>query len=51
MAAVPDLDLKKEDDDLRLILHAFHAAQIGTKRIVVLSQDTDVLVLCLHSWT
>ena len=51
MAAVPDLDLKIEEADLRLILHAFHAAQTGTKRIVVLSQDTDVLVLCLHSWT
>ena len=51
VAAVPDLDLKIEEADLRVILHAFHAAQTGTKRIVVLSQDTDVLVLCLHSWT
>lgn len=50
VTAVPDLDLKIEEADLRLILHAFHAAQTGTKRIVVLSHDTDVLVLCLHNW-
>ena len=50
VTAVPDLYLKIEEAHLKLILHAFYAAQNGLKRIVVLSQDTVVLVLCLHHW-
>ena len=47
---VPDLNIQIKEADLRLVLHALHAAQDGFKRIVILSQDTDVLILCLHNW-
>ena len=48
VAALPDLDADIEEADLRLIPHAFHATQEMAKRVVILSNDTDVLVLGLH---
>ena len=33
---------------MRLVPHAIHAAQTGAKRIVILSGDTDVMVLALN---
>ena len=47
---VPDLDRKIEEADLKMILHALHTAESGIKRFIIVSQDTDVLVLCLYNW-
>jgi hypothetical protein len=44
-------DVKKpirEEADVRLIQHALHATLQGGKRCVLLSNDTDVMVLGLH---
>ncbi len=51
ITSYPQLDIPIEEADERLMPHAFHAIDTGTKRIVILSSDTDVLVLALHFWT
>ena len=33
---------------MRLVPHAIHATQTGAKRLVILSGDTDVMVLALY---
>ena len=33
---------------MRLVPHASHATQTGAKRLVILSGDTDVMVLALY---
>ena len=33
---------------MRLVPHAIHATQTGAKRLVILSGDTDVMVLTLY---
>ena len=33
---------------MRLVTHAIHATQTGAKRLVILSGDTDVIVLALY---
>ena len=48
VTSVEDLEVDIEEADLRLIPHAFNASQEMTKRVVILSNDTDVLVLGLH---
>ena len=45
---IDELNSDLEEADLRLILHILYAVKQGSKRIVVLSNDTDVLVLLLH---
>ena len=47
---LPELCYDIEEADLRIIPHAMHAARAGYKRIVVLSSDTDVLVLLIYYW-
>ena len=47
---VPDLDISIEEADVRIIPHLIHAVVGGATRAVVLSNDTDVLVLLLHYW-
>ena len=47
---IPELNKTVEEADMRLVLHILHAAKEGLKRAVVLSQDTDVLILCLYNW-
>ena len=37
----------QEETDTRIILHAAHAAEEGYSAVVVATDDTDVLVLCL----
>ncbi len=44
----PELDTNIEEADIRLIPHALHASSNGAERLVVLSNDTDVLVALLH---
>ena len=46
-----DIQYSIEETDVRLIPHALHAAQEMTKRIVILSNDTDVIVLGTHYFT
>ena len=45
-----DLDVDIEEADARFIPHAMHATKLGTARVVLLSSDTDVLVLALYFW-
>ena len=46
---IDELQYDIEEADERLILHIMYAARKGSERIVVLSNDTDVLVLTLHN--
>ena len=39
-----------EEADSRIIIHVEHAINEGTQNILVLSSDTDVLVLLLYFW-
>ena len=47
---VPYLDSDIEEADLRIIPHAVNVATNGHKCIVILSNDTDVLILVLYYW-
>ena len=47
---LPELDNNIEEADLRLIPHDIHGVLAGTERIVILSSDTDVLVIVLSFW-
>ena len=42
-----DLDSSQEEADTRLLLHAAHAARSKFIAVITVSEDTDVLVLCL----
>ena len=42
------MDLTIEEADVRLVSHAIHATQTGAKRLVILSGDTDVMVLATY---
>ena len=44
---VAGLQSNQEEADTRIILHAAHAAKEGYSAVVVVADDTDVLVLCL----
>ena len=48
LLSLPELDLTIEEADVRLIPHSIHATQAGAKRLVILSGDTDVMVLALY---
>jgi hypothetical protein len=48
---IASLDVHIEEADARLMPHCMHATQDGAKRIVILSNDTDVLVLGVYFWT
>ena len=37
----------QEEADTRLLLHAHHASRSGSKSVVIVSEDTDVFLLCL----
>ena len=41
------LDSSQEEADTRLLLHAAHAARSKFVAVIIVSEDTDVLVLCL----
>ena len=45
---IPELKSNQEEADTRLILRSVYAANHGAATIVVVSPDTDVLVLLLH---
>ena len=42
-----DLDSSQEEADTRLLLHAAHARRSKFIAVITVSEDTDVLVLCL----
>ena len=42
-----DLNSSQEEADTRSLLHAAHAARSKFVAIIIVSEDTDVLVLCL----
>ena len=46
----PVIDATLEEADVKVIPHAFHAVCNGVTRVVILSSDTDVMVLGLHYW-
>jgi len=48
---VPDLDVNIKETDVRTIPHALDATNCGTKRVVLLSNGTDVVVLGMHYWS
>ena len=37
----------QEEPDTRLLLHALHAARTGSKAVIVASEDTDIMLLCI----
>ena len=42
-----ELQSTQEEADTRFLLHALHAARTGSKAVIVTSEDTDVMLLCL----
>ena len=42
-----DLDSSQEEANTRLLLHAAHATRSKFVAVIIVSEDTDVLVLCL----
>ena len=42
--------LSVEEADFRMMIHAKHASQHGFTRIVLVSADTDIIVLALFHW-
>ena len=48
LMSLSELDLTIEETDVRLVPHAIHAIQTGAMRLVILSGDTDVMVLALY---
>ena len=48
---IPELNFDNiEEADMRIIPHTQHAARRGATRVLVISGDTDVIVLLLHYW-
>ena len=48
---LPELNVKIEEADVRMIPHALHSVKGGALRVILLSNDTDVVVLGLHYWS
>jgi len=48
---IPELHLDTEEADCRIIQHAMHATRNRKKCIIVLSTDSDVMVLLMHYWS
>ena len=48
---LPELNVKIEETDVRMIPHALHSANGGASKVILLSNDTDVVVLELHYWS
>ena len=47
VSEVNDLQSMHEEADTRLLLHANHAAESGYKSVILVVEDTDVMILCL----
>ena len=44
---IVDLKYSQEEAYTLMLLHAFHAGKSGYKAVVIIAEDTDVLILCL----
>ena len=44
---VSELQSTQEEADTRLLLHALHAANSGSKAVIIIAEDTDVMILSL----
>lgn len=44
---VPELYSSQEEADIRLLLHAAHASRNNFNGIIITSDDTDILLLCI----
>ena len=42
-----ELQSTQEEPDTSLLVHALHAAKTGSRAVIVTSEDTDVMLLCL----
>ena len=47
MQPISELELTQEEADTQILLHAVHAARLKFASVVIVSEDTDVLVLLL----
>ena len=45
---IKELNSNQEESDPTLLLHAHYEANNGSGSVVIVSPDTDVLVLCVH---
>ena len=45
---LPELNVKIEEADVRMIPHALHSVNEGASRVILLSNDMDIVVLGLH---
>ena len=45
---LPELDLNWEEADVCIIPHTMYTANGGSQQVVILSPDTDVLVLAIY---
>ena len=48
---LPELKVKIVEADVRMIPHALHSVNGGASRVILPSNDTDVVVLGLHYWS
>ena len=44
MQPISELELTQEEADTQILLHAVHAARLKFASVVIVSEDTDVLV-------
>ena len=44
---IGELRSTHEEADTRLILHAKHAANVGSMSVIITADDTDIMILCL----
>jgi len=44
---ITDLTSSQEEANTRMLLHTLHASKQGHKSIIIVSEDTDVFILCL----
>ena len=50
-STLPEVNVKIEEADVRMIPHALHSVNGGALKVILLSNDTDVVVLGLHYWS
>ena len=44
---VDDLKCTHEEADTRMLLHALHCGTTGSRAVVIVSEDTDIFILCI----
>ena len=47
-STLPELNVKIEEEDVRMNPHALHSVNDGASRVILPSNDTDIVVLGLH---